>query len=142
MNNHFLSNNPELVKIIPPSESFQPLLATIESFFEIKHKRSGMDFPIFSNFAVNKSNKFLFRGRPPTPKIPWVESSNPVWSRISLRDSLDLTQNQIEHLFGYEINVSNSFNFLNNLQIVASRIVNNSTMPFIKGKINAKKVRL
>ena len=91
---------------------------------------------------IKKSYKFLFQGKAPTPKFPWVEGPNPRWSSVTLGGSLDLSQNQIQDLFGYEINFSNSFNFHNNLHIVANRVINNETLPFIKGKINSKKLRL
>ena len=142
MNNHFFSCNPELTRAKIPSRNFQPLLEIIENFFELKHSRSGIDFPIFSNFMIKKSNKLLFQGKPPTPNLPWVEGSAPSWSAATLGGVLDLSQTQIEELFGYKINFSSFFNFHNNLNFVANRVNHNETLPFIRGKINSKKIRL
>ena len=85
MNGHFFSCNPELMRAIVPSRNFQPLLEIIENFFELKHSRSGTDFPIFSNFMIKKSNKLLFQGKPPSPNLPWVDNVFYVYRVMSLQ---------------------------------------------------------
>ena len=140
----FLDLNHELLQIIPCHGTTKMFISELKPFTDKLNNNRHLDLPVFSTIFKLKSNRNFFTGHPPRPMSPRVESQQPPWANLSVRQTLSMNKQELDLAFGYQLTPAAFFNFKNNIIPIARFISKNPTENPIKltGKLTSKKIRL